>query len=116
MAVLWNVRRSVVKKAATLLSWAFQSPVCKLHLLECPPCGLEGSLAAGISLLTRLPRPQPGDSLGSMGTSWVPPPLGTKVGGGREATQMPLPVLDLGKPLAPWFLYLLLGMTSAPQA
>lgn len=79
--MVWTARRSVVKKTATLLSWDFQSPVCTLHLLECPPCGLKGSLAAGISLFTRLPRPQPGDLLGSMGTSWVPAPLGTKVGG-----------------------------------
>lgn len=80
--MVWTVRRSVVRQAATLLLSAFQSPVCKLHLLECPPCGLEGSLAAGISLLIWLPRPQPGDLLGSMGSLGVPAPLGTKVGAG----------------------------------
>lgn len=75
----WTVGRSVVNRAAALLSQAFQSPVCKLHLPEGPPCGLEGSLAAGISLLTSdpFPPPKPGGLQGGMGAAWVPAHLGT---------------------------------------
>lgn len=85
-----------------------------LHLPEGPPRGLESTLAAGSSLLTGQFLLQAGSWQVIWGLPGTWPILELRWEEGGRPPRCPYLLLDLGKPLAPQFLYLLLGMTSVP--